>query len=201
MRPSAKGLTFLHLIPPWLLASLFWPPTDETSKEPNIIPDTFLWKPLAGITHSKWMCACNLCFQTLFLSLGPSPRELLWPAPSYPPIHCSLFRHSATRPALLSVLPPPLPSFAISHQGKENISCDSIWCVMDTQWDVSICVFTYLKGAIPCWQEQYERTDFLPSSLKWSCLFFFFFLMFWRENSSDVTCFSLAAVSRHQPLY
>lgn len=145
MRPSAKGLTFLHLIPPWLLASLFWPPTDEASKQPNIIPDTFLWKPLAGITHSKWMCACNLCFQTLFLSLGPSPRELLWPAPSCPPIHCSLFRHSATRPALL-----------ITHQTPSDV-----W------WTHSEM---YLYVYLHIWKEEpYERTDFFPSPLKWAC--------------------------------
>lgn len=79
MRPSAKGSTFLHLIPPWLLASLLWPPTDETSKEPNIIPhipmEAFGW---------DYTLKMNVCMQFML----PDPLPLARPLPQRAPLTC-----------------------------------------------------------------------------------------------------------------
>lgn len=152
MRPSAKGLTFLHLIPPWLLASLFWPPTDETSEAPNMIPNTFLWKPLAGMTHS------NEYVPAIYVS---RPSSSHWPLPQRAPLTCPLMSPNSLL-AVWRFTESSSPPFCASHSStflchqpageRKHIFWFHLMCNGHTLRCICIWVYTFKK-------EQFSATE------------------------------------------
>lgn len=125
-RPSSQGLTFLHLILVRLLASLFWPPTDEMSDAPDKIAHAFLWRPLAVRTHSL-----QFMFPDVVLSPAPPQRA---PLPALDPLLAASTSSEVSCPAFQHIV-----WLHQTHVGETYWACEPER------------VFPYLKGTKTVW--------------------------------------------------
>lgn len=147
-----------------VLASNRWD-VKTTKHNPRHIPmEAFGW---------DYTLKMNVCLQFML----PDPLPLARPLPQRAPLTCPFMSTNS----LLAV-----QTFSDSPSPPHHTS-DSIWCVMDTQWDVSICVFTYLKGGT-VWTHR-----FLSIAVEMSMLVFLFPLTF--STSFDMKTRVMSRVS------
>lgn len=136
--------------------------TDEASNTPNQIPETFLQKPLAGIT------APNECVLALYVSWPssspwPPPKLLLWPAPRASCFAAQRFDiQRLSRPPLCCshlYLPPSSASMTPSAERKRTLwfglTFKFTWQTHSSAYWICMyeCVFAYInvshKWAVP----------------------------------------------------